>query len=113
MDFITDLPTTEDGYDMLLVYVDKLSKMVHLRACKETDGAEEIAWYFLSDIFQHHGLPQAIICEQKRSAPRCMKMSTAFHPQTDGQTERMNRTVKTHSAPMLATGKTSGTNSYH
>jgi hypothetical protein len=106
MDFITGLPTTELGRDAILVFVDKLSKMVRLVACKEDNGAIEVASYIAENIFKSHGMPRTFLSDRDprftsnlfKEICRLLKckqaMSSAFHPQTDGQTERINRAVE-------------------
>ena len=106
MDLITDLPTTPTGNDSIVVFVCKLSKLVHYLPCKKSISAPQLARLFLSHIVRQHGLPQSIISDRD---PRftahfwrafwsmlgtSLPMSTAYHPQTDGQTERANRTLE-------------------
>ena len=106
MDLITQLPRTKDGLDAIFVCVDRLSKMVHFAAIKTAVTAPQLARVFIDTVFKHHGLPKAIVSNRD---PRftsnfwravmarigCHQaMSTAHHPQTDGQTERANRTLK-------------------
>ena len=107
MDFITRLPATSSGADAIMVVVDRLSKMAHFVPAKGTDSAVDTARRFFDSIFRIHGLPQSIISDRDskftgkfwRSLMEMMgvklAMSTAFHPQTDGQTERTNRTLET------------------
>jgi hypothetical protein len=106
MDLITGLPTTEEGNDAIAVFVDKLSKMVRLAPCHETDGALEVANMFVDRVFRSHGVPKTLLSDRDpRFTSDLFKeiskllgvrqaMSTAFHPQTDGQTERVNRIVE-------------------
>jgi hypothetical protein len=106
LDLITGLPTTEEGNDAIAVFVDKLSKMVHLVACHETDGALEVANMFVSVVFRSHGVPKTLLTDRDprftsnlfREISKLLgvkqAMSSAFHPQTDGQTERVNRVVE-------------------
>jgi hypothetical protein len=106
MDFITDLPTTASGHDAILVFVDKLTKYVHLVPTNKTCSAEELAKLFLANVFQYHGMIKQLIsdrdprftsnfwrtfCARLKIEPR---FSSAFHPQTDGQTERTNRVLE-------------------
>ena len=107
MDFMTGLPETEEGYDTLVVFVDKLTKLVHMApTCKKGLTAEEVANLFLREVFRHHGVPQVIISDRDtrltsafwrevmtQLGSKC-KYSTAFHPQTDGQTEVYNKVVE-------------------
>eukprot|EP00798_Chlamydomonas_sp_ICE-L_P024861 gene24861-biopygen19279 len=105
MDFIVGLPKSE-GYDMIFVIVDRLTKMVKLAPCKTTDGAEQIAKIFHRIILSEQGTPTSLITDRdvkftsafwKTIQSLCTiepGMSTAFHPQTDGQTERMNSVLE-------------------
>lgn len=101
IDFVTGLPTS-NGFDSICVIVDRLTKQRHLVPCLSTINAEELASLFLSNVFRLHGLPKTIVSDRgPQFAARfwkhlchCMeidpRLSTAFHPETDGQTERMN-----------------------
>jgi len=104
-DFITKLPLVQ-GYDSILVVVDRLTKMVYFIPTTEKISAEELARLFRDNMWKLHGLPESIISDRK---PQFMaelmrelnqmlgiesKMSTAFHPQTDGQTERVNQELE-------------------
>lgn len=105
MDFITHLPPSE-GYDAILVIVDRLTKMRHLIPCKGTCGSEETARLYLSYVWKLHGLPRTIVSDRGAqfvsefwkhlSAQLQVKglLSTAAHPQTDGQTERFNAVLE-------------------
>ena len=106
MDWITSLPRTPAGLDCILVMVDRLTKMVHLCPCKSTDKAPDTARHFVHHVWRLHGLPTAIVSDRDprftsafwqevcRITGCKQHMSTAFHPQSDGQTERMNRTLE-------------------
>src|SRR6185312_12563789 len=106
MDLITQLPKSQQGNDAIVVFVDKLSKMVHLVATKTTVTAPQLANIFWETVVRHHGLPSSIVSDRDprftghfwRALWKCLgtqlTMSTAFHPQTDGQTERANRTLE-------------------
>ncbi len=106
MDFITGLPCTQAGYDSILVFCDRLTKMVHFVPCMKTTDAVGTAKLFLDRVFAAHGLPSSIISDRDtrftsdfwsalvRMLGVKHKMSTAFHPQTDGQTERVNRVLE-------------------
>ena len=106
MDLITQLPVTRQGNDAIIVFVDKLSKMVHYAACKTAVSAPEVARHFFQHVVRLHGVPHHIVSDRD---PRFMshfwhalwnelgtklKISTSYHPQTDGQTERSNRTLE-------------------
>lgn len=106
MDLITQLPKSRQGNDAIVVFVDKLSKMVHFVATKTAVTAPQLAEIFWSTVVRHHGLPSSIVSDRDprftghfwRTLWKCLgtqlTMSTAFHPQTDGQTERANRTLE-------------------
>jgi hypothetical protein len=106
-DFITDLPVS-NGKDSVLVFVDRMTKMVHFIACSKTTDAPEFAHLFVSNIVRLHGLPASIVSDRGSiftshfwsTLASILKIdprkSTAFHPQTDGQTERMNQTLEAY-----------------
>jgi len=105
MDFVTGLPECE-GYNAIWVVVDRLSKMRHFVPCHTTIDAQGLAEIFLKEVVRLHGLPKTIISDRgpqfaavfwKRICERLginRRLSTAFHPQTDGQTERMNASME-------------------
>lgn len=106
MDLITDLPVTKRGHDAVVTFVDRLTKMVHFAPTTKTAGAEAIAHVFVRTWYKHHGLPRVIISDRDRrflshfwqalfkALGTELRFSTAFHPQTDGQSERANRTLE-------------------
>ena len=106
MDLITQLPETVKGNTCIVVFVDRLSKLVHFAAAPTDTGAYECAKLFRHNVIRLHGLPWDIVSDQdarwkcKFWTELCklsgvqMKMSTPYHPQTDGQTERANRTLE-------------------
>jgi transposase InsO family protein len=107
MDFVTGLPkSTDKEYDTIWVVVDRLTKARHLVPCQSTVDAKELADLFVQHIFRLHGLPQTIVPDQgpqfaagfwERICDRLgidRRLSTAFHPQTDGQTERINAVME-------------------
>ena len=101
MDFVTGLPESE-GYDAIWVVIDHLTKMAHFVACHTSIKAEEFGRLFIQNIFRLHGMPHDIVSDTgslftsefwKKATEGWQiqrKLSTAFHPQTDGQTERTN-----------------------
>jgi hypothetical protein len=106
MDLITSLPRSRSGRDAIVVFVDKLTKMVHYAATTTTVTAPQLATLFLHHVVRLHGVPQSILSDRD---PRftghfwralwsqlgtTLTMSSAYHPQTDGQTERANRTLE-------------------
>lgn len=106
MDFIFQLPKTQSGFDAITVFVDRFSKMVHLVPSTTDATAPQVAQIFFDQVFKYHGMPKAIISDRDpkftsefwKSLFKILgvklAMSTAFHPQTDGQTERANRTLE-------------------
>jgi len=104
-DFITKLPLAQ-GYDTILVVVDWLTKIVHFIPTTEKMTAEGLAKLFRDNIWKLHGLSKSIISDR---GPQFMaglmrelnqmlgiksKMLMAFHPQTDGQMERVNQKLE-------------------
>jgi hypothetical protein len=106
MDFIGPLNVTKRGNDFILVVVDKLSKMAHFLPCKTTITAPQVAGLFMREIVRHHGMPHSIVSDRDTRFTSHfwrelwnlfgtkLNMSTARHPETDGQTERMNRVLE-------------------
>ena len=106
MDFIVHLPVTKKGHDSIFVVVDRLSKRVHFIPTVTKVTAPEVAQLFFDHIFRHHGLPKVIVSDRDpkfislfwkdllKQLSTQAAMSTAHHPQTDGQTEQANRTLE-------------------
>jgi hypothetical protein len=104
MDFIGPLATSQ-GCNMILVITDRLSKGVILEPCESID-ADYIAKLFLRTFYRRHGVPSAITSDRGRQFVNQMwkricqllkinrRLSTAYHPETDGQTERINAEVE-------------------
>ena len=107
VDFVGPLPTSKEGHDSILVLIDRFSKMVMFRPCKTTITAVETGRVLLDMLLSIGKLPSSIVSDRDvrftsaawgqlwRGLKTELKMSTAYHPQTDGQTERMNRTMQT------------------
>jgi len=105
MDFITDLPLSE-GSDAVLIVIDRLTKMAHFIPSAKDMNARQFQETFMREIFRLHGLPRDIITDRgsiftsdlwKETTKRLgieRRLSTAFHQQTDGQTERTNSTLE-------------------
>ncbi|KAJ9536005.1 hypothetical protein OSB04_un000833 [Centaurea solstitialis] len=106
MDFVTKLPRTQKGYDAIWVVVDRLSKSVHFLPMKETYTMERLAKLYIAEVVRQHGVPLSIVSDRKarftstfwqsfqRELGTQVKLSTAYHPQTDGQSERTIQTLE-------------------
>ena len=105
LDFITCLPNVE-GYDAILTVVCTLTKMAHFIPCTSTVNARQLAKLFLDNVYRLHGLPRFLIGDRDtRYTSQFFKhlmeelkttlcLSTAYHPQSDGNTERCHRTIE-------------------
>ena len=106
MDFVTGLPSVSGGYDSIFVVVDKLTKVAHLIPVKKTFSASDVAKVFVKEVVRLHGFPRRIISDRDSkftskfwkalfdSVETELSMSTAFHPESDGQTERVNQVIE-------------------
>ena len=108
MDFIVGLPTTKRGRDLIFVVVDRFSKITHFIACHKTDDASNVAELFFLEIVHLHGSPKSIVSYMNvkflsyfwktiwgKLGTRVL-FSTSSHPQTDGQTEVVNKCLETY-----------------
>jgi len=112
MDFITDLPKSE-GYDTILVVIDRLTKMSNFIPCSRHLDARQFANLLMKEIVRLHGLPHDIMTDWgtlftsdlwKETAGKLgieRRLSTAFDPQTDGQTQRTNAIVEQYLRPYI------------
>ncbi|CAI7737760.1 unnamed protein product [Closterium sp. NIES-53] len=106
LDFITGSPPTKAGYDAILVVIDKFSKKGHFIPTHTTARTEETAQLFFRYVISQHGIPTTLISDRDPKFTSNfwkelmslmgtkLTMSSAYHPQTDGQTERLNQIVE-------------------
>ena len=106
-DAVTGLPKTKRGNDAIQVYVERLCKLKHFVAGHKSDGAKEMAAGFVHTVVRAHGVPLAVVsdrdprftasfyAEVMKLMGADLRMSTARHPQSDGQSEREIRTLVT------------------
>ena len=106
IDFITHLPRTKNGFDAIWTFVDKLTKRVRLLPTTDTASTADCARLYFQYIFPLHGLPKQFVSDRDtkftsdlwtelfKLLGTQLKFSTAHHPQTDGQTERVHRILE-------------------
>ncbi|GJW19267.1 putative reverse transcriptase domain-containing protein [Tanacetum coccineum] len=106
MDFVTKLPRTSSGHDIIWVIVDRLTKSAHFLPMREDYKMERLARLYLNEIVARHGVPISIISDRdsrftsrfwqsmQEALGTRLDMSTAYHPQTDGQSERTIQTLE-------------------
>ncbi|GJY11558.1 putative reverse transcriptase domain-containing protein [Tanacetum coccineum] len=106
MDFITKLPKSSQGFDTIWVIMDRLTKSAHFLPIRENDPLDKLARLYLNRIVARHGIPVSIICDRdgrftsnfRRSFQKALgtdlSMRTAYHPKTDGQSERTIQTLE-------------------
>jgi transposase InsO family protein len=106
MDFIVRLPRTQAGYDSIWVIVDRITKVAHFIPVKTTYSGAKLAKLYMSWIVCLHGVPKKIVSDRgsqftskfweklRESMDTKLYFSSAYHLQTDGQTERTNQILE-------------------
>nr|GEZ36626.1 putative reverse transcriptase domain-containing protein [Tanacetum cinerariifolium] len=106
MDFVTKLPKTATEQDMIWVIVDRLTKSAHFLPMREDDTLEKLTRQYLKEVVSRHGVPVLIISDRdgrftlhfwkslNKALGTRLDMSTAYHPETDGQSERTIQTME-------------------
>ncbi|GJW54389.1 putative reverse transcriptase domain-containing protein [Tanacetum coccineum] len=106
MDFVTKLPKSSQGYDTIWVIVDRLTKSAIFMPMREVDPLDKLARMYLKEVVTKHGIPVSIICDRdprfssnfwkslQKALGTSLDMSTAYHPETDGQSERTIQTLE-------------------
>jgi transposase InsO family protein len=107
MDFITGLPESQ-GYDSVLIILDRLTKMAIYLPTTKRVTAEDLARLYVQHVFSKHGIPKTIVSDRGTQFDSAFwrefikilgadsRYSTAYHPQTDGQTERVNQELESY-----------------
>ena len=100
MDFVVGLPRTTGLFDSIWVVVDRFTKSAHFLPVRTTFSVDQLAELYVREIVRLHGVPKSIVSDRdpkftskfwqslQRAMGTKLKFSTAFHPQTDGQSER-------------------------
>ncbi|GKC50799.1 putative reverse transcriptase domain-containing protein [Tanacetum coccineum] len=106
MDFVTKLPKTSTGHDAIWVIVDRLTKSAHFIPIRATDSMETLTRLYIKEIVSRHGVPISIISDRdshftsrfwqslQNALGTQLDMSTAYHLETDGQSERTIQTLE-------------------
>ena len=106
MDFIVGLPKVQQGYNAIWVVVDRLTKTAHFLPMTDKIDAFRLGQLYVKEIVRLHGVPKTIVSDRdtrfisafwvgmQRALGTKLAFSTAYHPQTDGQTERTNQVIE-------------------
>nr|GEU84775.1 reverse transcriptase domain-containing protein [Tanacetum cinerariifolium] len=106
MDFITKLPKSSQGFDTIWVIIDRLTKSAHFLPIKENDPLDNLVRLYLDRIVARHKIPVSIICDRdgrftsnfwrsfQKDLGTDISMSTAYHPEIHGQSERTIQTLE-------------------
>nr|GFB37162.1 putative reverse transcriptase domain-containing protein [Tanacetum cinerariifolium] len=106
MNFVTKLPKTSNGHDTIWVIVDRLTKSAHFIPTRETESMDTLTWLYIKEIISRHGVPISFILDRdshftsrfwqllQNTLGTQLDMSTAYHHETDGQSERTIQTLE-------------------
>ena len=106
MDFIVGLPKTPSGHDSIWVIVDQLTKVAHFIPVRTEYKGNKLAQLYINNILRLHGVPSRIVSDRgtqfivrfwkslHKALGTRLDYSSAYHPQTDGQTERVNQILE-------------------
>ncbi|WVZ97509.1 hypothetical protein U9M48_043036 [Paspalum notatum var. saurae] len=106
MDFVTGLPRTPKGNDAIWVIIDRLTKTAHFLPVRTTYNGAKLAQLYIENVVKLHGIPSRIVLDRgtqftskfwkslQEAMGTKLDFSTAYHPQTDGQTERVNQVME-------------------
>lgn len=112
MDFVTGLPAVR-GHSVIIVVVDRLTKYCHLGSLPANYSATSATDYFIKQIIRLHGIPKTIVSDRdkiflnrfwKKFFARCgttLKMTSAYHPESDGQSETVSKTIEQYLRAMV------------
>jgi hypothetical protein len=106
MDFVTGLPKTSKLHDSIMVVVDKITKYSHFIPLKTTHKEADVVDIFMKEVARLHGIPKTIVFDRDpkftsnflkglfKGFRTNLNFSTSYHPESDGQTERVNRVIE-------------------
>ncbi|GKC89091.1 putative reverse transcriptase domain-containing protein [Tanacetum coccineum] len=106
MDFVTKLPKSSQGHDTIWVIIDRLTKSAIFIPMRENDPMEKLARMYLKEVVTRHRIPVSIICDRdprfssnfwkslQKALGTSLDMSTTYHTETDGQSERTIQTLE-------------------
>ena len=106
MDFVSGLPSTRQGYNSIWVIVDRLTKSAHFLPVRVTDSLSTLSQLYIREIVRLHGVPLTIVFDRdsrftakfwqslQKAMGTKLNFSTSFHPQTNGQSERVIQILK-------------------
>jgi len=105
LDIVSGFPTTKTGFDVIVVFTDRLTKRVYIEPCTKTASARDLALIFFRTVFRSQGMPRVLLSD---NGPQFtsefwteffsllqtdIRLTSSYHPQSNGQTDRFNRTL--------------------